>query len=45
MHRKADAERTIRHFALEWMKETGYEQKPGHYPSFPAFKSWLESKH
>jgi hypothetical protein len=45
MHRKADAERAIRHFALEWMEETGYEQKPGHYPSFAAFKSWLESKH
>ncbi len=45
MHKKADAERAIRHFALEWMKETGYEQKPGHYPSFPDFKSWLESKH
>jgi hypothetical protein len=45
MHKKADAERSIRHLALEWMSETGYEQKPGHYPSFGAFATWLEAKH
>ena len=27
------------------MHETGYEKKPGHYPSFGDFKTWLESKH
>ncbi|GEC59464.1 hypothetical protein ABIF38_002875 [Bradyrhizobium japonicum] len=45
MHKKADAERMIRHLALEWMGETGYEQKQGHYPSFSAFTTWLERKH
>ncbi|MBB1093876.1 hypothetical protein HUU61_21600 [Rhodopseudomonas palustris] len=45
MHKRADAERAIRHLALEWMDETGFEQAPGHYPSFLAFKMWLEGKH
>ena len=45
MQKKADAERAVRHLAIEWMHETGYEQKPGHYPSFGAFRTWLESKH
>jgi hypothetical protein len=45
MHKKADAEQKIRHLALEWMHETDYRPKPGHYPSFGAFKTWLESKH
>ncbi|KYK49923.1 hypothetical protein A1D31_39445 [Bradyrhizobium liaoningense] len=45
MHKKADAEQHIRHLALEWMHETDYRPKPGHYPSFGAFKTWLESKH
>ena len=45
MYKKAEAERMIRHFALEWMGESGYEQKPGHYPSFGSFATWLERKH
>jgi hypothetical protein len=45
MHKKAEAENAIRRLALEWMSETGYEQKPGHYPSFGAFTTWLEAKH
>ena len=45
MHKREDAERVIRHLALEWMHDTGYEQRPGWYPSFGGFTSWLESKH
>ncbi|AMA59937.1 hypothetical protein BCCGELA001_29270 [Bradyrhizobium sp. CCGE-LA001] len=45
MHKKADAEQMIRHLAFEWMRETDYRQKPDHYPSFGAFKTWLETKH
>lgn len=45
MHKKADAERAIRDLALEWMRDTDYQQKPGHYPSFGSFTTWLESKH
>jgi hypothetical protein len=45
MHKKVEAERAIRHLALEWVHETGFEQKPGHYPSFGAFTTWLESRH
>ncbi|MHC1947307.1 hypothetical protein IF803_23280 [Bradyrhizobium sp. UFLA06-06] len=45
MHKNADAERMIRHLSLEWMHETGYQQQPGHYPSFGAFTTWLEAKH
>lgn len=42
---KADAETAIRHLAIEWASETGYVRRPGHYPSFSAFRSWLEEKH
>jgi hypothetical protein len=28
VHKKADAERVIRHLALEWMHETNYQQQP-----------------
>lgn len=45
MHKKAEAEKAIRHLALEWMHETGFKQEPGHYPSFLAFERWLENKH
>jgi hypothetical protein len=45
MHTRAEAEKVIRDLALKWMDETGYEQKPGHYPSFGSFTSWLEAKH
>lgn len=45
MHKKADSERAIRDLALKWMHETGYEQKPAHYPSFGTFITWLEGKH
>ncbi len=41
---KAEAEKVIRHLAIEWMHETGYEQKVGCYPSFLGFRSWLEDK-
>ena len=41
---KAEAERVNRHIATEWMHETGYEPKPGHYPSFYSFQTWLENK-
>ncbi len=44
MNKKADAERAIQHLALEWMHETGFQQQPGHYPSFIAFTTWLEGK-
>ncbi|MEO6013408.1 MAG: hypothetical protein ABIQ30_07475 [Devosia sp.] len=45
MHKKADAERYIRHLAIEWMRDTNYQQRPGHYPSFGTFTTWLEEKH
>ncbi|MER9199674.1 hypothetical protein NKH74_10695 [Mesorhizobium sp. M0933] len=45
MHKNADAEKAIRHLALEWMHETGYQKEPGHYPSFGTFRTWLEGKH
>jgi DNA-binding LacI/PurR family transcriptional regulator len=28
MNKKADAERAIRHLALEWMQESGYQKNP-----------------
>lgn len=45
VEKRAYAKAAIEHLALEWMHETGYEKKPGHYPSFGDFKTWLESKH
>ena len=42
---KAEAETAIRHLAAGWARETGYVVKPGHYPSFSDFRSWLEAKH
>jgi len=36
MHRRAEAEKAIRHLALKWMRETDYRPKPGWYPSFYA---------
>jgi len=45
MHRRAEAEKAIRHLALEWMRETDYRPKPGWYPSFNGFTAWLEGKH
>jgi len=41
--KKADAEKAIRHLAWEWAQETGFVSKPGYYPSFSSFKSWLEA--
>jgi hypothetical protein len=35
----------IRHLALEWMHESGYQQQQGRYPSFGDFSTWLEGKH
>ncbi|BAV45199.1 hypothetical protein MesoLj113a_47180 [Mesorhizobium sp. 113-1-2] len=45
MHKKADAKEAIERLALEWMRETGYQKKAGHYPNFGTFKTWLEGKH
>lgn len=43
MHKRADAELAIRRLALQWMHETGYEPRPGYFPSFSAFTNWLEA--
>ncbi len=45
MDTRAEAEEAIRRLALEWMSESGYQPRRGHYPSFGAFTTWLESKH
>lgn len=42
MRTRAEAETAIRKLALEWMHETGFKPEPGHYPSFMAFKVWLD---
>ena len=39
---REEAETAIRHLALEWVGESGFEPKPGHYPSFYGFTTWLE---
>ena len=45
MMKRKEAEDGIRHFSIEWMHETNYCPKPGHYPSFSDFKQWLEKHH
>lgn len=45
MMKRKEAEDGIRHLALKWMHETNYQPKPGWYPSFSDFKTWLEVKH
>jgi hypothetical protein len=45
MMKRKEAEDGIRHLSIEWMHETNYRAKPGHYPSFSDFARWLETKH
>jgi len=40
---KAEAEPRVRHLAHVWAEETGYVAKPGYYPSYSSFKSWMEA--
>jgi len=41
---KAESEPKVRYLAGVWAKETGYIAKPGHYPSYSSFKSWMDAK-
>ena len=34
MHKNVDAEHAIRHLAMEWILESGYQPRQDHYPSF-----------
>jgi hypothetical protein len=40
---RAEAEQKIRYLATKWAHETNYEPKPGWYPSFGAFCTWLDA--
>jgi hypothetical protein len=40
---RAEAEQKIRYLATKWAHETNYEPKPGWYPSFGEFCTWLDA--
>lgn len=45
MMTRKEAEDGIRHLALKWMHETDFRAEPKNYPSFLAFKRWLDDNH
>lgn len=41
---RKEAETFIKSRAIDWIGETGYVKKQGHYASFSDFKRWLSDR-